>query len=219
MPASASKIKVLLVDDHYLVREGIRSSLRHYPFIAVVGEAAEGAEAVELVKQLAPHVVLMDINMPGMNGLEATALIRARHPATKVIALTMHDKKEYVLSILRAGADGYVLKDTSPQELSSAIQAVVKGDAFFSPGVSHLLLENLVRASAVDGSGNELVVSAREQEMLQQIALGRTNKDIARLTNLSVRTVETYRLRLMRKLQARNVAELLKEARARQLLE
>ena len=215
---SGRKLRLLLVDDHALVREGIRSSLVHFSSIQPVGEAANGKEALRKCKELRPDVVLMDLNMPEMNGLEATALIREKFPETKIIALTVHDNKEYIFKILRAGAHGYVLKDTSPEELVRAIESVARGGAFFSPAVSNVLLQDFVRAPNSAEPVQENQLSGREQEVLRSIALGKTTKEVAAELNLSARTVETYRVRLKRKLNARNVTELLNHARKQQLL-
>jgi len=215
---SGRKLRLLLVDDHALVREGIRSSLVHFSSIQPVGEAANGKEALRKCKDLRPDVVLMDLNMPEMNGLEATALIREKFPETKIIALTVHDNKEYIFKILRAGAHGYVLKDTSPEELVRAIESVARGGAFFSPAISNVLLQDFVRAPNSPEPVQENQLSGREQEVLRSIALGKTTKEVAAELNLSARTVETYRVRLKRKLNARNVTELLNHARKQQLL-
>src|SRR5262249_9413902 len=161
-------------------------------------------------------VVLMDLNMPEMSGLEATPLIRERFPETKVIALTVHENKEYIFQILKAGAHGYVLKDTSPGELVRAIESVAQGGAFFSPTVSNVLLQDFVKAAKSQDAVQESKLSEREQEVLRSIAQGKTTKEVAQDLKLSARTVETYRVRLKRKLDARNVAELLNHARKRQ---
>jgi two-component system nitrate/nitrite response regulator NarL len=215
---SGRKLKLLLVDDHALVREGIRSSLVHYSSIKPVGEAANGKEALRKCKELRPDVVLMDLNMPEMSGLEATPLIREKFPETKIIALTVHDNKEYIFQILKAGAHGYVLKDTSPGELVRAIESVAQGGAFFSPAVSNVLLQDFVRAAKPQELSSDARLSGREQEVLRSIAHGKTTKEVALELKLSARTVETYRVRLKRKLNARNVAELLNHARKRQLV-
>jgi two-component system, NarL family, nitrate/nitrite response regulator NarL len=209
------KIRVLLADDHRIVREGIRSSLADYYFISIVGEAADGKTALQKIRELSPDIVLMDLNMPVMSGLEATKVVRDKFPQTRVIALTMHANKEYVSEILRSGAKGYVLKDTSPEQLLQAIEAVAKGDAFFSPAVSRLLLQDY------SGSGEKQkpqALSRREEEILGLISGGKTNKEIAAVLKISVRTVETYRARLMRKLKARNAAELTRYALQRNML-
>lgn len=216
----AHRIKLLLADDHAIVRQGIRSSLAAFRSISVIGEAQSGKEAVRMARRLAPDVVLMDLNMPDMSGLEATPRILKTCPGIKVLALTVHDSKEYVFEMLRAGAHGYVLKDTSPMELVRAVEAVVQGQAFFSPTVSHLLLENF-REGPTDKPASQLNgtrLSDREKEILQSIAQGATGKEIASRLKLSVRTVETYRVRLKRKLGARNIAELLTRARQQGVL-
>jgi DNA-binding NarL/FixJ family response regulator len=215
---SGRKLRLLLVDDHALVREGIRSSLVHFSSIKPVGEAANGKEALRKCKELRPDVVLMDLNMPEMSGLEATPLIREKFPETKIIVLTVHDNKEYIFQILKAGAHGYVLKDTSPEELVRAIESVAQGGAFFSPAVSKVLLQDFVRAADPGEVIQENQLSGRELEVLRSIAQGKTTKEVALDLKLSVRTVETYRVRLKRKLKARNVAELLNHARKQQLV-
>jgi two-component system, NarL family, nitrate/nitrite response regulator NarL len=214
----APKIKLLLVDDHELVREGIRLSLLRHPSIQITGEAATGKEALRKARQLCPDVVLMDLNMPEMSGLEATPLIRKHCPDTRVLALTVHDNKEYVFRILRSGAQGYVLKDTSSEELFKAIEAVARGQAFFSPRISNILLEDVAQPPKRNGFWSHSVLSQREREVLHSIASGKTSKEIAASLDLSVRTVETYRVRIKRKLNARNTAELLNHARQQQLL-
>jgi two-component system, NarL family, nitrate/nitrite response regulator NarL len=213
-----TKIHLLLVDDHVIVREGIRSTFRNHPEVMIVGDAATGREALAQAKKLSPDVVLMDINMPEMNGLEATAAMRDQFPAVKVIALTVHDSREYVLRILRAGAQGYVLKDASPDELLRAIRAAHSGQAFFSPSVSNIILTTLVAENSERETKAAGPLSVREAEVLRSIVKGRTTKEIAQDLNLGVRTVETYRARLMRKLNVRNVAELTRTAIARQLV-
>ena len=213
-----SKIKLLLVDDHPLVREGIRSSLLRHPSIKISGEAASGKEALRKARQLCPDVVLMDLNMPEMSGLEATPLIRKHCPKTRVIALTVHDNKEYIFRILRSGAHGYVLKDTSPEELFKAIEVVAQGQAFFSPRIANILLQDVANGTTASLSNSHSNLSERETDVLHAVAAGDTNKEIAERLMLSIRTVETYRVRLKRKLSARNTAELLTHARQQQLL-
>ena len=212
--ARKSRIRVLLVDDHLIVRQGICSTFRNHPAVTIVGEAATGGEAIVQTKKLSPDVVLMDINMPQMNGLEATDAIRKQFPAVKVLILTVHDTREYVAQVLRSGAQGYVLKDASPEELSRAIEAVHSGHAFFSPAVANIVLQNLRDAGQPQNDG----LSARETEVLRMIVKGRTTKEIASHMNVGTRTVETYRARLMRKLNVRNAAELTSTAIARQLV-
>jgi two-component system nitrate/nitrite response regulator NarL len=212
------QIKVLLVDDHAIVREGIRSSLVRFPHITVIGEAINGRDAVAKSRKLCPDVVLMDLNMPEMSGLEATPLIRDACPQTKVLALTVHDTKEYVFQLLRTGAHGYVLKDTSPEELVRAVESVSRGEAFFSPKISKIVLQDYVQTSEGPGVRRGRLLSERELEVLRLIAQGNTSKEVAARLGLSARTVETYRVRIKRKLKARNVADLLRHAQERGLL-
>jgi DNA-binding NarL/FixJ family response regulator len=208
------RIKVLLVDDHHIVREGIRSSLTDEDAISIVGEAANGKIALQKIKDLAPDVVLMDLNMPVMDGLEATRQINKIFPKTKVLALTVHDSEEYVSRILHNGARGYVLKNTSPEQLIVAIKSVAEGDAFFSPSVSHLLLNEFTKKKKEP----LLLITPRERDVLAFLASGDTNKEVAGRLNLSVRTVETHRAKLMKKLNARNAAELSRIALERNLV-
>lgn len=212
------KIRVLLADDHSIVRQGICSSFQKDPIVTIVGVAATGAEAVAKTQKLSPDVVLMDIAMPEMNGLEATAVIHKQFPATKVLVLTVHDTREYVVQILRSGAQGYVLKDASPEELCRAIQAVYRGHAFFSPPVAKIVLDDFLNSTRAETAAVQGALSARETEVLRMIVKGRTTKEIARQMNVGVRTVETYRARLMRKLKVHNAAELTSTAIAQQLI-
>jgi len=205
------KIRLLLVDDHPLVREGIRSCLHPHKQLEIVGEAADGREALAKAKELNPDIVLMDINLPRTNGLEATRLLRREAPQTRVLILTVHNNKEYVLQIVRAGARGYVLKDTSPGELVQAIEQVNRGEAFFSADVARFVLNDYVTTSGRRKSGEE-ELSDREREVLALIAEGYSNKSIASKLGLSVRTVETHRARIMRKLNTHSTAGLTKFA-------
>jgi len=205
------KIRLLLVDDHPLVREGIRSCLHPHKQLEIVGEAADGREALVKAKELNPDIVLMDINLPRTNGLEATRLLHREAPQTRVLILTVHNNKEYVLQIVQAGARGYVLKDTSPKELVQAIEQVNRGEAFFSPDVAHFVLNDYVTSSGRRKSGEE-ELSDREREVLALIAEGYSNKSIASKLGLSVRTVETHRARIMRKLNIHSTAGLTKFA-------
>ena len=202
-------IKVLLADDHFLVRQGLRTSLSEYPQIEIVGEASNGREAVDKAQRLAPDVVLMDINMPDMNGLEATAALRKRGSGARVLALTVHNNKQYILQIIRSGAQGYVLKDTSPDELVRGIQAVQNGEAFFSPSVSGVVLQLLRDENRASARNSENVpLTPREAQIVKLVATGKTNKEIASELNVNVRTVETQRYQLMRRINVRNAAEL-----------
>jgi two-component system, NarL family, response regulator DegU len=216
--STLAKVNVLLVDGHPLVRDGIRSSLFHHPTIGIVGEAATGRDGVKRCKELKPDVVLLELNTPEMDGLQAVALIRKASPETKIIVLTVNDGKEYVLQALRCGLRGYILKDAPPEELAQAILAVAGGQAFFSPRISRVLLEGYVNGSERKATGVNGEATKRETEVLRWVARGKTSKEIASQLKLSARTVETYRVRLKRKLNARNVAELLGRAREEGLI-
>jgi two-component system nitrate/nitrite response regulator NarL len=203
------RIKLLLVDDHPVVRKGISSCLAQHDHLQIVGEAADGHEAVRKTRELLPDIVLMDIDMPKMNGLAVTELLRKELPRIKVLVLSMHSNTEYVMRIIQSGASGYVLKDASTEELVRAIDMVNSGEAFFSPEVARAALNKYVR------SGGENAVSQltkREREVLIQIAEGLSNKEIASKLGVGVRTVETHRERIMRKLNIHSVAGLTKFA-------
>ena len=202
------KLRLLLVDDHAMMREGIRSSLAKYPFLEIAGEAADGEEAMRKVNELGADVVLMDINMPRMNGLEATARMRKEAPAAKILILTAHKNPEYVRKIVDCGAHGYVLKDASPEELARAIEVVGEGRRFLSAEVSGAALDFYLK----NGSGSESprlnALSQREIEVLKLVAKGHSTKEIAAQLDITSRTAATYRERIMRKLSIHNVAGL-----------
>lgn len=207
------KISVLLADDHRILREGIRSLLEKAPDIEVVGEASEGGEAVAKAQQLSPDVVLMDITMPGMNGLEATRQIKALKPGIKVLILTMHESNQYISQFLRSGASGYVLKDTAASELVGALRAVSQGDAFLYPSIARKLLEEyLQKVQNGEESQSYDGLTEREQEVLKMIAEGRTNKEIADMLSLSIRTIQAHRANLMGKLHMHDRTELVRYA-------
>jgi len=207
------KIKVLIADDHTLVRQGIRSLLALAADIEIVGEAADGREAVEKVRQLAPDVVLMDLAMPKMGGLEATRRIRKEFPATKVLAVTQYDDSEYVIPVIEAGARGFVTKMASPLELASAIQAVYRGDSFLSPSAAAILVEECQLKTGVEGEKDSFqLLTDRERETLKLIAEGHTAREIAEVLVVSPKTVEWYKTNLMRKLNLHNTADLIKYA-------
>lgn len=201
---------VLLADDHKLMRRGLRLILEQHPEFTVVGEADDGRQAVALAETLNPDIVVMDVAMPNLNGIEAAQQITGRHPKTAVVMLSMHSDESYVLRALKAGARGYLLKDSAEADLTQALQAVREGKSFFSPAVSRVLLEDygrkLRRAGAEDSWD---LLTARERETLQLVAEGKSSKDIANLLNLSVYTVETHRSNLMQKLQLKGIPELI----------
>ena len=206
-------IRVVLADDHALVRAGIRALLAAIAGIEVVGEAQNGHEIIELVDKLRPRLVLMDIAMPGLNGLEATARIVKNHPGTSVIILSMHAGEEYALQALKAGASGYLLKDADLTELELGISAVARGETYLSPVVSkHLVADYRRRAAGHDQADPLERLSSRHREVLQLIAEGNTTKDIAAKLKLSVKTVETHRAQLMDRLDIHDVAGLVRFA-------
>ncbi len=213
-----SKIKVLIVDDHAMFREGIHSLLEGYDDIEIVGEAIHGAEAVEKACQLAPQVILMDIAMPVMGGLEATHRIHKEAPHVRVLVLTQHEDSEYILSMLRAGAKGYVAKTATASELVSAIRTVNKGECFLYPSAATTLVEEyLMRAN---GEKNEFErLTDREREILQLVAEGRSNQEIAERLFISVKTVLRHRTNVMEKLGFHNRTELIKYAISKGLIE
>jgi len=213
-----SKIKVLIVDDHAMFREGIRSLLEGYDDVEVVGEAINGGEAVEKACKLVPDVVLMDIAMPVMGGVEATRRINKETPQSRVLVLTQYEDSEYILSMLRAGAKGYVAKTATASELVSAIRTVNKGECFLYPSAATTLVEEyLMRAN---GEKSELErLTDREREILQLVAEGRSNQEIAQRLFISVKTVLRHRTNVMEKLGFHNRTELIKYAISRGLIE
>ena len=207
------KIKVLIVDDHTLVRDGIRALLSLVADTKIVGEAANGKEALEKVKKLAPDVVLMDLAMPIMGGLEATRRIRKRFPETKVLALTQYDDVEYVMPVIEAGARGYVTKMSAFSELASAIQAAYKGDSYLSPSAAVALVEQYQQKPGTEEQKDPFQqLTDREREVLKLVAEGHTAREIAEMLVLSPKTVEWYKTSLMGKLNIHNTTDLIKFA-------
>ncbi len=211
--SNSESITVVLADDHSFVRQGIRHVLDDAGGFTVLGEASRGDEVPGLMEQLEPDVLVLDISMPGATGIELTGEVRAKFPTTRVLILSMHDDPEYVLEAVRAGANGYLLKDAAAEDLPQAIQAVHRGEAYYSPPVQARLTEAVkgeLRAEERRGNLNSL--TGREVDVLQGIARGLTNKEIASELGISHRTVETHRESLMRKLRIRHVAGLTKFA-------
>jgi two-component system response regulator NreC len=203
-------IRVLLADDHTLIRAGLRMVVASQPDLNVAGEANDGREAVAMAEKLKPDVVVMDIGMPSLNGIEACRQIHAAQPDTKVVMLSMHSDEGYVLRALKAGAKAYLLKDSAEADLARAIHAVVAGKSFFSPAVGKVLLEDYMRKLERSGAEDTYeLLSPREREILQLVAEGNSSKDIANLLGLSVYTVETHRAKVMQKLNLHNVPELI----------
>jgi two-component system nitrate/nitrite response regulator NarL len=214
--AGKRPIRIVLVDDHPVVRKGLCSCLARHEHLVIVGEAGDGREALRKVGELSPDLVLMDIDMPHMDGLAATAQLRKDSPGVKVLVLSMHKQSDYVLRILQSGARGYVLKETSPDELVKAIEMVHAGEAFFSPEIARVALNQFVRGAGAGPHTGEL--SNREREVLIAIAEGLSNKEIAVRLGVGVRTVETHRERIMRKLDIHSIAGLTKFAIAKGLI-
>jgi DNA-binding NarL/FixJ family response regulator len=204
-----SEIRILLADDHGIVRKGLRFLLEQNPGMVVVGEAADGREAVRIAEELAPGVIVMDIAMPLLNGIDATAQVLKRNPSIGVIMLSMHSDEGYLVRALSAGAKGYLLKDSAEDDLVRAVQTVSQGRPFFSPRIAQSLLEDYVRSLQQRGIEDSYdLLTDREKEVLQLLAEGKTNKEVATLLNLSPYTVETHRTNLMQKLGLHNTAEI-----------
>ena len=203
MNLDAASTRLVIVDDHSLVRDGLRARLSVVPGLQVIGEAASGAEALRLAQADAPDLMLVDVGMRGMNGIELATVLRERHPLIRVLMLSMYDTREYVLSAIRAGARGYVLKESPTEEIITAIGVVRAGGTYFSAQVAELVAHRGLAVSQLTG---------REHEILLLLAHGSSNKAVARQFDISVRTVETHRLSLRRKLGVDSASELLKIA-------
>jgi DNA-binding NarL/FixJ family response regulator len=199
-----TNLRILIAEDHTILREGLRALLSSDPDITVVGEAEDGRDAVRLVGALQPTLVLMDLSMPGTNGIEAIAEIKRRFPETKVIALTVHKSEEYIREALQVGADGYVLKDATYAELTMAIKSVFNGKTYLSPSISERIITGYLDGGKAGVNTAWDTLTHREREILKLIAEGRTNKHIASYLCVSVKTVEKHRSNLMRKLDLHN---------------
>lgn len=205
------KMRIVIADDHTLVRAGLKILLSTLPSIEVVAEANDGGEAIELVGRVQPDVVLMDIAMKPLNGLDAAARIKAKHPQVRILILSMHANEEYVLQALRAGASGYLLKDAATAELEIALAAVARGETYLSPPVSRAVVDGYVNRTAAE-RGEDEVLTPRQRQILEFIAKGLATKEIAFELDLSVKTVETHRSMLMERLGIRDVAGLTRYA-------
>jgi two-component system response regulator NreC len=211
-----NKIQILLADDHPMVRSGLIKLLEPYKEFIVVGEAGDGEEAVAMTKKLEPDIVIIDLSMPKLSGIEATKLIRKNNPTTKVLVLTMHDNEEYVYQIFKCGAGGYMLKNTGKDDLAAAIRAVAKGETFFSPRVSEIMVSAYLRKADVREelplSNEDVLLTKREKEILFYIADGLNNSQIAEKLFISARTVDTHRTNIMQKLDIHDAANLVRYA-------
>ncbi|MBI5666228.1 MAG: response regulator transcription factor, partial [Nitrospirae bacterium] len=206
------KTRILLVDDHKILRDGICSLVKGYDDMEVVGEAADGRTAIRLVQELSPDVVIMDISMPDLNGIDATRRIIADYPNVKIIALSMHYDKQFVSEIFKAGASGYLIKDSAFDELEHAIRIVMDGKTYINPQIASLVVESLVNQSSPSSRKAFSLLNEREREVVQLISEGKSTKQIATDLHVSAKTVESHRRQVMGKLNIRNVAELTKYA-------
>ena len=205
-------IRILLADDHQIVRDGLRALIEQQPDMEVVAEAEEGRTAVQLVQEQSPDVIIIDVGMPDLNGIEATSQIRTMALGVKVIALSMHSDRRYVTGMLRAGASGYLLKDCAFEELVRAVHAVAAGQTYLSPAIPGVVVEDYVRHIEPDDESHSSPLTAREREVLQLLAEGQLSRQIAEHLHVSVKTVETHRQNIMEKLDLHTIADLTKYA-------
>lgn len=205
-------IRTLIADDHQIVREGFRRMLDQEPGIEVIGEAGTGTKTVEMVRELTPDVVVMDISMPGLNGVDATARIKREVPSTKVLCLSMHTDRRFVMAVIRAGASGYILKDCCGEELCRAIRAVARNDFYLSPQIAHFVVDESLGGKDNKGASAYAVLTPRERQVVQLLAEGKNAKAIALALGISVKTVEAHRHNVMQKLKIHSLAELTKYA-------
>jgi two-component system, NarL family, response regulator NreC len=211
LPAAAvPPIRVLVADDHTIIRSGLRLLLERHPGFEVVGEAADGRQAVDVAESTRPDVVILDIAMPRLNGIEAALQIAAKLPRTRFIILSMHSDEGYVLRALKAGARGYLLKDSAESDIVNAVRAVSEGKAYFSPEISRMMADDYMREIQRRGVDDSYeLLTAREREILQLLAEGKSNKEISALLNLSPYTVETHRGNILQKLNLHSLPELI----------
>jgi len=205
-----STVRIVLADDHTVMRSGLRLLLERQPNLQVVGEAADGRQAVALSETAHPDVVIMDIAMPNLSGIEATRQIMSKNPKTAIAILSMHSDESYVIRALKAGARAYLLKDSAEADLLAAVRALTEGKSFFSPAISKILVEDYMRQLESRGAEDTYeLLTTREREILQLLAEGKTNKDVANMLNLSLYTVETHRTHILQKLNLHSVPELI----------
>ncbi|MCG2775556.1 MAG: response regulator transcription factor [Desulfobacterales bacterium] len=205
-------IRIIVADDHRIVRNGLRTLLNSEPDIEVIAEAENGRKTVQLVRELIPDVVVMDVTMPDLNGIEATRQILAEFPQVKIIALSMHHHEQFVTGMLMAGASGYLLKDCSVEELTAAIRAATKGEVYLSPGVANAVIKNYVSQLKKSEKSIPPLLTPRQAEVLQLVSEGKTSKQIASIMNISAKTVDTHRRQMMAKLNVSSIAQLTKYA-------
>lgn len=208
------EIRLMIADDHTIVRQGLKKLIEEEDGLEVVGEAVDGRDAVSKALDLMPDIIIMDLSMPGLHGLEATRQIIKRLPKAKVLILSMHKNDAYVQQALRAGASGYILKDSASEEVLGAIRSVSRGDSFLSPAISRVVIDDYLRLCAPGGGTRSLYdkLTVREREIFQLLAEGNKNQQIADQLHVSVKTVETHRAHIMDKLNLNNIAELVKYA-------
>ncbi len=205
-------LKILLADDHKIVRDGLRTLLEKHDDIMVAGEAEDGREALQLSRKLQPDVVVMDIAMPDLNGIEATRQILSEYPGIKIVALSMHSDKRFVSEMLKAGASAYLLKDCAFEELITAIRTIMKGKIYLSPGIAGVVIENYIKRDSAGEASVFSLLSEREREVLQLMSEGKSTKEVAAHLHVSIKTIETHRTNIMTKLDIHSVAELTKYA-------
>ena len=214
-----TKTRVLVADDHGIVRHGLRSLLERQLDMEVAGEAGDGRDAVGMAAELNPDIIVMDIAMPQLNGIDAASQLAAAAPGTAIILLSMYSEEEFMIRALSAGVRGYLLKDSAEADLIRAVRAVASGKTYFSPEISHLLVEDYMRRLQSEGLQDSYrLLTDREREVLQLLAEGRSNRETARLLNLSLHTVETHRTNLMRKLELHNIAEIVAYAMRKRII-
>lgn len=205
-------MRILLADDHDVVRRGLRQLLEDHEGWTICGEATTGRQAVDMARELMPHVVILDLTMPGLNGLEATRQIRKELPSTQVLVFTMHESEQLVREVLAAGAKGYLLKSDAARHIVSAVEALAQGKPYFNLNVSAALLEAFLRGIHSERESLADPLTAREREIIQLLAEGKSNKQIATLLAISLKTVETHRAAIMRKLDAHSVVDIVRYA-------
>lgn len=214
------KIKILIVDDHQLIVNGLKAMLESIDGFDIIGEANDGKEAILKAVELNPDVIIMDISMPILSGIEASKLILQKRPKIKILALTQHEEGEYILQMINAGAYGYLLKNSRKEEFIEAIYCISRGEKYFSKKISNFLLNNLLQSKKtnIDENKTEVSLTKREKEIIQKIAEEMSNQQIADELNISLRTVETHRRNLMQKLNVKNAVSLVKYAVQNQLI-